>query len=157
MITESETKQSLNVRDKSIDNERTGFSSKEEVIRDRIESIRIVRNEAEQIKELDQHLTDTCHEIIDELSKILILVDEQIVLDDSLNDNNENILDPKGILIQKNSDGEISPIQLYKLNPLHLLSFLEEFIPKLRTVLNNKKRSKENLSENLVQILDSLR
>jgi hypothetical protein len=153
----TETKQSPSVRKKNIDDERTRVSSKEEIIRDRIESIRIVRNEAEQIKELDQHLADTCHEIIDELSKILILVDEQIVLSDSLDDKNENILDPKGILLQKNSDGEISPIQLYKLNPLHLLSFLEEFIPKLRIVLNNKKRSKESLSENLVQILDSFR
>lgn len=127
-----------------------------EAVKGSVESLRRMRNDAEQIMELDQYLASTSREIVGELAKILGLIDRRITVRNPTVEDGNVLLDSRGILIWDSGGGEMETLQLVELSPQELLTLLGELIPKMGEMVSDQKRRKEILSDSLIQILDSL-
>jgi len=117
-------------------------------------ALKSIRNNAEQIREIDQSLAVASHEVVDELVKVLQLNNRILRLANL--EGMEVTVYPKGFAIIKDIDGNVEPKPLAELEPPFLYAVLKQLIPKLKESLDEKKHSNESLLEELTKTHESL-
>jgi len=122
---------------------------------DYVKTLEGIKNDVEQIHEIDQSLTVVSRDIVDEMMKVLQLNNEVLQLE-NFTESKEVIIYPKGIILIRSIDGDIEPRTLVDLEPPLLYAVLKQLIPKLKESLDDKKRSNENLLAELTKTHESI-
>lgn len=121
---------------------------------DTLKALKKIRNNIEQIREIDQSQVAVSREIVNETMKIFQLNNRVIRLADF--DGREIVIHPKGFALILSKDGNMEPKQLNDLEPAFLHMILKQLIPKLKESLDERKKSDQNLLEDLIKIRESL-
>ncbi len=114
-----------------------------------------IRNDVEQIREIDQSLAVVSRETVDELINVLQLNNKVLRLE-NFAEGREILIYPKGLVLIRDIDGDIEPKPLVDLEPPFLYAILKQLIPKLKESLDDKKRADQNLLEELAKVRESL-
>ena len=126
--------------------------------------IKSIRNDFEQISEINQSLSIVSHDIVEELTKILQLNGRVIRLENFDEDTEVDVY-PKGLVIIRREkkieapaivNEEVEPRPLADLEPPFLYAILRHLIPKLKESLDDRKRYGEKLLDELTRTRETL-
>ena len=126
----------------------------EEVATNYIEDVKAIRNDVEQIGELDQTLTASCKDLAEEVMKILRLIDKTLVIE--VSKKMRMTVTPNGYVLLKSDDEAPRPAPLSELSPKLMDITMRKLMPKLRESLKEQRRKREELASDLARIRESL-
>ena len=126
----------------------------EEAETDYLEDITAIRNDVEQINELDQTLVASCKDLAEEVTKVLKLIDKTLTID--VSKKTKMTVTPNGYVLIKSEDESPKPSPLSELSPGLMNETLKRLIPKLRESLDEQRRKREELASDLARIRESL-
>lgn len=119
-----------------------------------MDDIKAIRNDVEQINELDQSLAVNCQDLAEEVTKILKINDKTLMID--VSERVKVTVTPNGYVLLKVGDHPPKPSPLAKLSPKLMDKTLKKLMPKLRESLKEQRRSREELATDLTRIRESL-
>jgi len=121
---------------------------------DYLKDLKAIRNDVEQINELNQSLVRNCRDLAEEVIKILKLVRKTLVVE--VSEKAEMAVDPNGYMLLKAGDSPVKPLPLAELPPELMGRVLKKLMPKLRESLKEQRQAKEELASDLARIRESL-